>query len=103
MANNLPQIFLSIQSTRWTSRIARKNKINRSKHGLSLSHAKDFDMDTARLAVDDREDYGEDRWVAIGFLEARLHILVFTFSEIGIRAISLRKAEKFEETIYAEG
>ena len=82
---------------------ALKNKINKSKHGLSLSRAKEFDMDTARFALDDREEYGEDRWVAIGFLDARLHVLVFTFSEIGIRAISLRKAEKSEETIYAEG
>lgn len=80
-----------------------KNKINKSKYVFSLSRARDFDMDTARLALDDREDYGEDRWVAIGFLDARLHVLVFTFTEIGIRAISLRKAERLEETIYAEG
>jgi uncharacterized DUF497 family protein len=81
---------------------ALKDKINKSRHGLSLSRAENFDLDAARLALDDREDYGEDRWIAIGFLDARLHVLVFTFTEIGIRAISLRKAERYEETNYVE-
>jgi uncharacterized DUF497 family protein len=94
---------LSIQSDRINVTYSTlKNKINKTKHGISLRRAKDLDMSTARLALDDREDHGEDRWVAIGFLDARLYVLVFTFTELGIRAISLRRAERYEEAIYAE-
>jgi uncharacterized DUF497 family protein len=55
--------------------------------------------------LDDREDYGEDRWVGIGLLEARVVVIVFTErGEDTIRVISLRKAltherQKYEQTL----
>jgi uncharacterized DUF497 family protein len=80
-----------------------KDRRNRRKHGIPLARAAELDIESARLTLDDREDYGEDRWVAIGFLDARLYVLTFTFTNTGIRAISLRRAEREEEKIYDQG
>jgi hypothetical protein len=81
---------------------AEKDAINRRKHGISLGHAEDFDFDTAEFAIDDREDYGEIRIRGIGFLDARLHVLVFTLRGEDLRPISLRKATKHEQKKYTE-
>ena len=80
-----------------------KDRINRKKHGVSLSRAADFDYDAALFVIDDREDYGEVRIRAIGFLDAQLFVLVFTQEGENIRAISLRKADGHDENEYAEG
>lgn len=79
-----------------------KDKRNRRVHGISLSRAEDFDTPTAFIALDDREDYGEDRFNAIGFLDGRLHYMTFTMQGSMLRVISLRKATKREESEYAE-
>jgi uncharacterized DUF497 family protein len=54
--------------------------------------------------LDDREDYGELREQAIGFIGDRLHMLVFTEREDEdgqlIWVISLRKAEAPEKRTY---
>jgi uncharacterized DUF497 family protein len=57
-----------------------------------------------RYSIDDREDYGEIRYRVIGFLDARLHTLVFVDEEESdnIRAISLRKATKHEAKAHKE-
>jgi hypothetical protein len=78
----------------------RKDAINKKKHGISLSRAADFDFEAAVFLVDDREDYGEVRVRAIGFLDARLYSLVFVQDGDDIRAISLRKATRHEEKEY---
>jgi uncharacterized DUF497 family protein len=48
-------------------------------------------------APDTREDYGEERWIGIGFLRERIVVIVFAQrSDDIIRVISLRKALKHE-------
>ncbi len=48
-------------------------------------------------APDDREDYGEDRTVGIGFLRDLVVVIVFTERDPDfIRVISLRKATNYE-------
>ena len=79
----------------------KKDAINRKKHRISLARAADVDFEAALIQVDDREDYGEVRYRAIGFIDAGLHVLTFTETATGIRAISLRKAEKSEAREYA--
>ena len=80
-----------------------KDAENIRKYGISLKRAEDFDIATANFDIDDREDYGEVRWNAIGFLDARLYSLTFTELEDGvIRAISLRKATTPERRRYAQ-
>lgn len=79
-----------------------KDEANRAKHGLSLTDAVGFDWDTALEREDNRFDYGELRFVAIGLIEARLYVMVFTegSDEDAVRVISLRPAEKHEMRYY---
>jgi uncharacterized protein len=79
-----------------------KDDINRAKHGVSLAAAIGFDWDTALEREDDRFDYGEVRFVAIGLIEASLYVMVFTegSDEDAVRIISLRPAEKHEMRFY---
>ena len=79
-----------------------KDEANIAKHGLSLQAAERFDWDTAFEREDDRFDYGEVRFVALGLIGDRLHVLVFTEGshEDAVRAISLRPAEKHEVRFY---
>jgi uncharacterized DUF497 family protein len=81
----------------------KKDKANKRKHGISLSRAEDFDYEEALYSIDDREDYGEIRFRAIGILDAWLYTLVFVDEEGDtMRAISLRKATKHEAKEYKE-
>ena len=55
-----------------------KNLRNASERGLGLERAADFDFGTALVWQDTRKSYPEVRYVALGFLDARLHVLCFT-------------------------
>ena len=79
-----------------------KDAENLRKHGISLQRAKDFDFDAVLIKIDNSQDYGEVRLIAIGWLIATLHSLTFTETPTGIHAISLRKATRQEENDYAE-
>ncbi len=79
-----------------------KRAINIAEHGIDFTAAENFDWDTAALDFDDREDYGELRELAIGFIGVRLHVLIFTRRNERIRIISLRKAEKPDVKKYVE-
>jgi uncharacterized DUF497 family protein len=63
-----------------------------------------FDDPHGFEAFDDREDYGEDRWVWFGRLAGRMLIIAIAFTERGdrIRIISARPAESDEESAYLE-
>ena len=55
----------------------------------------------ATLTVeDDRQDYGESRFITIGFLDSRMVILVWTPRDDAYRIISMRKANEREQAIY---
>lgn len=47
-----------------------------------------------------RKNYPERRFVAIGVLDDRLHVLCFSETDLGIRVIGFRKAHKREEINY---
>ena len=50
--------------------------------------------------LDSRYNYEEIRYIAVGYLERRLHILCFTETPNGIRVISFRKANAREAKRY---
>lgn len=80
-----------------------KRASNLAKHGLDFAEAAQFDFSTALLEIDDRQDYGECREIAIGWCGLRLCCLVFVRrGEVGLRVISFRKATKQEVKRYAE-
>jgi uncharacterized DUF497 family protein len=80
-----------------------KNARNLRERGLSFERVEDFDFETAAFKIDDRRDYGEVRVRAVGFLDGKLHVLVFTERGEDLRVISLRRANRAEVRIYGEG
>ena len=79
-----------------------KNERNIRERGLSFELASDFEFETATIQTDLREDYGEIRYVALGSLHGRLHVLCFTETHDGIRVISFRKANNREVKHYVQ-
>ncbi len=79
-----------------------KNQINIQKHGLDFELLYDFGWDSAWIYEDSRYDYNEIRYIAYGMLEKRLHFVCFTETDVGIRIISFRKANKREVKSYEE-
>jgi uncharacterized protein len=77
-----------------------KNDWNIQKRGLSFERAKYFDFETAVYSIDQRHEYGEDRIVALGYLDGRLHVICFVETESGIRVISFRRANPREVIKY---
>ena len=75
---------------------AAKNDWNIRTRGLSFERAADFDFESAGFWQDLRKPYPEARFVAIGYLDDRLHVLVFSETERGVRVISFRKANSRE-------
>ena len=79
-----------------------KNERNIRERGLSFEQAAEFDFSSALVFVDERKDYGETRYVALGMLSERLHVLCFTETDDGIRVVSFRKANSREVARYAK-
>ena len=46
--------------------------------GISFERAAAFEWDKALIVEDARRDYGERRFQALGVIDSRLHVLVFT-------------------------
>jgi uncharacterized DUF497 family protein len=85
----------------------RKNKANQKKHGLGFEEATFVFRDKRIISVlDDRYDYGEERWVSTGSLSEEVVVVVaHTVKEDGdgeeiIRIISARKATRQERRRY---
>ena len=79
-----------------------KNDSNIQKHGLSLAEARLLEWDTALEWIDGRKNYGEERRIALVLMKQRLYCIVYVELKVGIRVISLRKAnirevEKYEK------
>ena len=77
-----------------------KRAANFAKHGMDFIDAERFEWATAIEAMDRRFDYGEERWVALGFIDNRLHVLIYTRRKKSIRLISLRRANSREREYY---
>ena len=73
---------------------------NLTKHGVDFSQAEKFDFETSFTREDERDAYGEQRFVSIGMIKKRLHVMVWCYRGSTIRVISLRKANKRERTSY---
>jgi hypothetical protein len=77
-----------------------KDARNIARRGLSFTRAVDFDWAGALILEDTRRNYGERRFQALGHIEDRLHMLVFTPSAGSVHIISLRKANNREVRYY---
>jgi len=81
---------------------APKNERNRRERRLSFELVQNFDWSSALIKEDNRREYGERRFQALGFIEERLFMLVFTPRPPKVHVISLRKANEREIKRYHE-
>ena len=81
----------------------RKNESNLAKHGLDFADAPRLFPSPLRTFPDDRQDYGEDRWIGFGLLDNRVIAVTFTEPEEDtIRIISMRRALAHERKQYEQ-
>ncbi len=77
-----------------------KRQNNLSRRGLDFAEAEKIFAGPIFTFEDDREDYGEQRWVTIGLLRESVVVIVHTETKKEIRIISMRKATKNEQIIF---
>ena len=90
-----------------------KSARNERERGLPFALASELEWDGALIAVDDRQDHGEERFVALAPMAGRLYVVCYTIRPVAKpgrrpraervrRIISFRKANKREERIYEQ-
>ena len=80
-----------------------KRQENRRKHGIDFADSLSFFDGPRYTWLDTRHDYGEDRWVSIGFLRNIIVVTVYTDRPGNvIHLISMRKALTHERKTFAE-
>ncbi len=78
-----------------------KARINLEKHKVSFLTAAAIFLNERLERIDDREEYDELRWIALGRVGDEVYRVVFTWrGENLIRLISAQKASKDEQEIY---
>lgn len=79
----------------------KKNKANRSKHGIRFEEAKEIFSGPVFTAEDCRRDYGESRFISIGTIQGIVVLVVaYIFRNGKVRLISARKANEKERSLY---
>jgi len=74
---------------------ARKRNIR--KHGIDFADAVDVFNHPMLTLLDERDEYGEDRWRSIGWIQLLIGVVVYTERDADvIRIISARKATQHE-------
>ena len=68
--------------------------------GLDMARAADMFSGATLTIDDDRQDYGEARFITIGFLDDAMVVLVWTPRGNALRVISMRKANERERRLY---
>lgn len=78
-----------------------KARSNLEKHKVSFLTAAAMFLNERLERIDDHEDYGEVRWIALGRAGSEIYRIVYTWREEHlIRIISAQKASKDEREIY---
>ena len=68
--------------------------------GLDMARADEVFRGATLTIPDDRRDYGESRFITIGFLDSTMVVLVWTPRPKAYRIISMRKANERERRLY---
>jgi hypothetical protein len=77
-----------------------KRQANLSKHGVDFTDAERVFAGPTFTFEDDREDYGEQRWVTLGLLGVQVVVIVHTETDEDIRVISMREADNNEQLLF---
>lgn len=74
-----------------------KNLENIRKHGIDFADVPELFDNPMLVELDERLDYGEDRWLGIGFLGNGVAVAIWTERQNNvIRIISARRANRYE-------
>ncbi len=65
-----------------------------------MARAEDVFAGATLTVEDDRQDYGEVRYITIGFLDEAMAVLVWTRRDDAHRIISMRRANERERRLY---
>ena len=68
--------------------------------GLDMARAEEVFAGATLTVEDDRQDYGEVRYITIGFLDEAMVVLVWTRRYDAHRIISMRRANERERRLY---
>jgi uncharacterized DUF497 family protein len=80
-----------------------KNRINIQKHGIDFRDVPEIFLHPMLVCLDERQDYGEDRWVSLGLIKSLVGVVVYTERRADvIRIISARKATTKEAKRYVQ-
>lgn len=80
-----------------------KNEHNIRSHKIDFEDAQIIFHGPMIIRLDDREDYGEDRWTGTGFLDNLVIVVVFSQLDNDIvRLISARKVNQHERKRFEE-
>lgn len=77
-----------------------KRRSNLRKHGIDFVGIEVMFEGATVSILDDRADYGEERFVTFGLLDGRVVAVAHTETDTAIRVISVRKATRDEESNY---
>ena len=78
-----------------------KARDNYAKHGVSFELARDVFKDPFAIEfLDDRQDYGEERYVILGLVHGQVLYVGYAERNDIFRIISARRATKHEQEIY---
>jgi uncharacterized protein len=77
-----------------------KRLTNIEKHGIDFIGIETVFEGETVMILDDRFDYGEERFISFGLLDGRVVTIAHTETDTTIRVISVRKATKNEEINY---
>ena len=76
------------------------NRSNFAKHGVDFTDAESVFAGPGITFVDNRFDYGEERYVSLGLLAGRVVVIAHSLRGDATRIISMRKANRREQKIY---
>lgn len=77
-----------------------KRRENVRRHGIDFAEFDQLFGGLTATIEDDRQAYGEQRFITLGLLRGRVVVVVHTERGDRIRIISVRKATKNEERFY---
>jgi hypothetical protein len=77
-----------------------KRQATLRKRGLDFADAELVFAGPTFTFEDDREDYGEQRWVSLGLLRGIVVVIVHTETEDEIRILSMREADRDEQILF---
>jgi uncharacterized protein len=80
---------------------ASKRLTTLEERGLDMADAAEVVEGVHLTVEDDRCEYGESRYITVGFLAGRMVVLVWTPRGEACRIISMRKANDREQKAYA--